>query len=188
MLPLYGYNAEHKKRRNLMRIIFATLLALSPLFAIGEKTETMSAQFIQTITDDKSSTITYEGTMSAKRPNMALWHYTKPVDKTIYISAENVTIVEPELEQAIVKRLGNTIDILAILASAQREGKESYVASYNDKEYHIALQNNKIKSISYNDAFDNSVKIIFSEQKINQTIENSHFKAQIPADFDIIKD
>lgn len=171
-----------------MRIIFVALLSISSLFAIGEKTETMQAQFVQTITDDKKSTITYEGTMSAKRPNMAMWHYIKPVDKKIYITAEKVTIVEPELEQAIVKRLSNTIDILAILASAQQEGKNSYVASYNDKEYHIALQNNKIKTITYSDAFDNTVKIVFSAQKINQKLDDAHFKAIIPADFDIIKD
>ncbi len=171
-----------------MRIIFATLIAISPLFAIGEKTETMSAHFIQTITDDKNSTITYEGSMSAKRPNMAKWHYTKPVDKTIYITAKEVTIVEPELEQAIVKHLGNTIDILAILASAQKESKNSYVATYNDKEYRIALQESKIKTITYYDAFENTVKIIFSAQQINHKIDNSHFKAHIPADFDIIKD
>jgi len=171
-----------------MRIIFIALLTLSPLFAIGEKTETMHATFIQTITDDKNSTITYEGTMSAKQPNMALWHYTKPVDKTIYIDTQKVTIVEPELEQAIVKRLDNTIDILAILASAQKEGKNSYIATYNDKNYYISLQNNKIKSIHYSDAFDNTVKIIFSAQKINVKIDNSYFKAQIPDDFDVIKD
>ena len=171
-----------------MRIIFVALLALTPLFAIGEKTETMQAQFVQTITDDKKSTITYKGTMSAKRPSMAMWHYIEPVDKKIYITAEKVTIVEPELEQAIEKRLSNTIDILAILASAQKEGKNSYVASYNDKEYYIALKNNMINTITYHDAFDNTVKIVFSAQKINQKLDNTHFDAIIPDDFDIIRD
>ena len=171
-----------------MRIIFMALLALSPLFAIGEKTETMHATFVQTITDDKNSTITYEGTMSAKRPNMAFWHYTEPVEKMIYIDTQKVTIVEPELEQAIVKRLDNTIDILAILASAQKEGKNSYVATYNDKDYYISLQNDKIQSIRYSDAFENTVKIVFSAQKINAKIDNTFFEAQIPDDFDVIKD
>ena len=171
-----------------MRIIFAALLVLSPLFAVSEKTETMKAEFIQTITDDKESTITYKGNMLAKHPNMALWHYREPIEKTVYITASRVTIVEPELEQAIVKRLDNSIDILAILASAKKDGKNSYTAYYNNKEYHITMQSDMIKSIIYSDAFDNVVKIVFSAQQINKSIKDSRFKADIPADFDIIND
>ncbi len=171
-----------------MRIIFAALLVLSPLFAVSEKTETMKAEFVQTITDDKESTITYKGNMLAKRPNMALWHYREPIEKTVYITASRVTIVEPELEQAIIKRLDNGIDILAILASAKKDAKNSYTAYYNNKEYHITMQSDMIKSISYSDAFDNVVKIVFSSQQINKSIKDSRFKADIPADFDIIND
>ncbi len=171
-----------------MRILFIALFVLSPLFAISEKTDTMKADFVQTITDDKNSTITYKGSMLAKRPNMALWHYKEPIEKTVYITASSITIVEPEIEQAIIKRLGNSIDILAILASAKRDGKNSYTAFYNNKEYHIAIQDDMIKAISYTDAFDNVVKIVFTAQQINKKINDSRFEADIPADFDIIKD
>ena len=171
-----------------MRIIFVALLVLTPLFAISEKTNTMQADFVQTITDDKNSTITYKGEMLAKRPSMAMWHYKKPIEKTVYITATNVTIVEPELEQAIIKRLDNSIDILSILASAKKEGKNSYTAFYQGKEYYITMHANMIDSISYTDAFDNLVKIIFTAQQINKGLNNSLFKADIPADFDIIKD
>ena len=171
-----------------MRIIFIALLVFSPLFAISEQTVTMKADFIQTITDDKDSTITYKGTMLAKRPSMALWHYKEPIEKTVYITARSVTIVEPELEQAIVKRLDNSIDILAILASAKKDGKNSYTAYYSNKEYHITMQSDMIRSISYSDDFDNVVKIVFSAQQINKSIKDSRFIADIPADFDIIRD
>ena len=171
-----------------MRIILVALLAVLPLFAISEKTDTMKANFVQTITDEKNSTITYSGSMLAKRPNMALWHYKEPIEKMVYITAESVTIVEPELEQAIVKRLGGSIDILAILASAKRETKNNYSVLYDNKEYHVVMQENMIKAISYTDAFDNLVKIVFSKQLINKKIKDSRFKADVPADFDIIKD
>ena len=171
-----------------MRIIFVALLVLSPLFAISEKTDTMNSDFVQTITNDKNSVITYKGNMFAKRPNKAMWHYKEPIEKSVYITAESVIIIEPELEQAIVKRLGDSIDILAILASAKKDGKTSYTAYYNNKEYHITMQSYMIKSISYSDAFDNVVKIVFSAQQINKSIKDSRFKADIPADFDIIND
>ena len=171
-----------------MRIIFVALLALSPLFAISEKTETMKADFIQTIVNDKKGTITYKGTMSAKRPSMAIWHYKEPIDKTVYITAENITVVEPELEQAIVRKLDDTIDILAILASAKKTGKGNYTAYYRSKEYNITMQQDMIKAISFTDAFDNIVTIKFSHQQINKMISDSDFDADIPADFDIIRD
>lgn len=170
-----------------MRHIFLSLLLIVPLFAIGEKTVTMQAEFVQTITDEKNSTITYTGDMLAKRPNMAMWHYKKPVEKSVYITSANVTIVEPELEQAIVKKLDNSIDILAILAAAKKDAKNSYVAYYNDQKYHISMQEDMIKSISYSDAFDNIVTIVFKDQQINKGIDDSRFNADIPEEFDIIR-
>ena len=117
-----------------------------------------------------------------------MWHYKEPIEKSVYISARDVTIVEPELEQAVIRKLGSGIDILAILASAQREGKNSYRAYHNDKEYHITVEGDKIKTIGYTDAFDNKVKIVFDRQLINQQIDDSRFKAVIPEEFDIISE
>lgn len=171
-----------------LRLIIITLLTSLSLFAIGEKTLTMKADFVQTITDEKNSTLIYKGDMLAKRPSLAKWHYSSPIDKTVYITAHEVTIVEPELEQAIVKKLSNSIDILAILATAVKVRKNHYTAYYDEKEYHILMNGDKIVSISYRDAFDNTVKITFSNQQINTKIDDTHFQADIPLDFDVIKD
>lgn len=171
-----------------MRLFFAALLTVTSLFALSETTDTMQADFVQTITDDKNTTITYRGDMLAKRPNMAMWHYSEPFEKTVYIAANSVTIVEPELEQAIVKKLDSSIDILAVLASAQQVAKERYTAYYNTKEYDIAMHGDKIRTIRYTDAFDNKVTIVFDRQLINRAIDDSRFKAVIPEGFDIISE
>ena len=171
-----------------MRLLFAALLFATSLFAIGEKTDTMQADFVQTITDDKNSTITYRGDMIAKRPNMAIWHYKEPVQKSVYVTARNVTVIEPELEQVIIKKLNGSVDILAILGAAEQVGKNSYRAHYSGKEYLISVKGGKIETISYTDAFDNRVSIVFDKQQINQTIEDERFKAVIPQDFDIISE
>ena len=171
-----------------MRILLITVLTFTSLFAIGENTNTMQANFTQTITNDKNSTITYRGNMLAKRPSLALWHYIEPIEKSVYITAHSATIVEPELEQAIVKRLDNSIDILAILASAKKESKDHYNAVYDDKTYTIEMKSGLIHSITYSDAFDNVVKITFTQQQINKKISDSKFNAVIPPDYDLIKD
>ncbi len=171
-----------------MRLLFSTLLLSTSLFAIGENMTTMQADFTQTITDDKNSTLTYKGNMLAKRPNMAKWHYVEPIEKSVYIVDKEVTVVEPELEQAIIKKLDNSIDILAILSSAVKVSKDHYVATYHEKEYEIYFSGKRIKSIHFSDAFDNQVGIVFTQEKINQKIDDQRFKAEIPLDFDIIKD
>jgi len=171
-----------------MRTLLITLFTITTLFAIGEETNTMQADFTQTITDDKNKTITYKGDMLAKRPNLALWHYKDPIEKSVYITAHKATIIEPELEQAIIKKLDNNIDLLAILASAKKESKNHYNAVYGDKTYHIKMINKQIDSITYRDAFDNTVKITFTKQQINNKISDSKFSAVIPVDYDLIKD
>ncbi len=171
-----------------MRLFFTALLCVTSLFALSETTDTMQADFVQTITDDKNSTITYRGEMLAKRPDMTMWHYKEPFEKMVYISANNVTIVEPELEQAIVKKLDGSIDILGILASARQVAKERYAAYYNAKEYDITMQGDKIKTIRYTDGFDNKITIVFDKQLINRPIDNGRFKAVIPDGFDLISE
>ncbi len=171
-----------------MRLILTTLLTLTSLYAISENTTTMQANFTQTITNDKNNTITYSGDMIAKRPNLTMWHYSKPVDKTVYITTSNVTIIEPELEQVIIKQLENSIDILAILAAATKVTESEYSAHYQGKAYKIGLEKREIRSISYNDAFDNLVTITFTSRKINAPIDDALFYPSIPEDFDIIRD
>jgi outer membrane lipoprotein carrier protein len=171
-----------------MRLFFTVILCATSLFALGETTDTMQADFVQTITDDKNSTITYRGEMLAKRPDMSMWHYKDPFEKTVYISSKNVTIVEPELEQVIVKKLDDSIDVLGILASARKIAKERYAAYYNDKEYDITMQGDTIKTIRYTDTFDNKVSIVFDKQLINRSIDDGRFKAAIPDGYDVISE
>lgn len=171
-----------------MRTLLFVLFTVTSLLAIGEHTNTMQADFTQTITNDKNKTITYKGEMFVKRPSLALWHYIEPIEKSVYINARSATIVEPELEQAIVKRLDNNIDILAILASAKKESNNHYNAVYDDKTYLIEMKGKLIHSITYNDAFENVVKITFKKQKVNKKINDSTFNAVIPLDYDLIKD
>lgn len=188
MLPLLCYNVGKIDLRKQMRIFLMAMFALSPLFGIAENTNTMKADFVQTIINDKNVTIVYKGDMLAKRPSFAMWHYSEPVEKSVYITANKVTIVEPELEQAIIKRLDNSIDILAILSNATKITDEKYMAFYHDKEYTITLDKQKVDTIIYKDAFGNRVSIVFDQQEINIKLDDALFNAIIPLDYDIIKD
>ena len=167
------------------KLIFILLLA-NQLFASIDDIYNFTADFTQTITDDKNKVLTYRGDITASKPQSAVWRYTQPITKNVFILNSTVTIVEPEIEQAIIKRIDSNFNIFKMLNDAKKVADKTYVTKFKGKAYTIIMQNNKIDSISYIDEFENRVKITFQHQKINTKIDKAVFIPQIPIDFDII--
>ncbi|MBE0498897.1 MAG: outer membrane lipoprotein chaperone LolA [Campylobacterales bacterium] len=171
-----------------MKYILVLSLLMSSLFAFGENIQNFEADFVQTITDEENKTLTYAGTMHAKRPNSVLWLYTDPINKKIYVNSKFAVIVEPELEQAIVKKLEGEIDFFGILASAQIVDKNHYKAIYKNISFTLKERDGVIEALSYTDPLENKVQIRFSKQKQNRPMEQSLFTPKIPKEFDIIQE
>lgn len=158
------------------------------LFAFSDSLQSFSADFEQNITDEHNKTITYSGHVWAQRPDMALWSYQKPVEKHVYVNARNVTVLEPDLEQAIVKKIANDIDLFAIVTDAKPVGDGRYEALYESQAFTITLREGVIDKIEYKDPFENLVTLQFSAQEQNKEIAEERFRVKIPADYDIIRD
>ncbi len=161
---------------------------LSSLFAFGDNLQSFQADFVQTITDEEKKVLTYTGTITSKRPSLVLWHYTDPVNKKIYVNEKRAVIVEPELEQAIIKQLHGEIDFFGILASAVYVDSTHYKASYKGIDFLLKEVNGVIESLSYTDQLENKVLITFSKQKQNRPLEDTVFTPKVPKYFDIIRE
>ena len=111
------------------KTILLSLLCAN-LFGFAENLNTFSAHFVQTVTDDKNTVIKYSGDIKAKRPDMAMWNYVQPVKKEIYIRNEDLVIIEPEIEQVIMKKVGNTIAFFEMLKNAKKVNDNLYKATY----------------------------------------------------------
>jgi len=170
-----------------MRFLMILTFLMTSLFAFGESIQSFEADFVQTITDEEKKTLTYKGKMHSKRPDLVLWHYTEPINKKIYITKIKAIIVEPELEQAIIKRLQGEIDFFGILASAKAVDDTHYQATYKEIEFTLKEDHGVIESLSYTDQLENKVLITFTAQKQNRPLDESLFVPKIPKDFDIIK-
>ena len=171
-----------------MRYLLPTLLyLLTPLLALDVTLQSFQASFTQEILDENNKSIVYRGTLWAQRPDSALWHYSEPVEKSIYVHGGEVVMIEPDLEQAVVRRLNEDIDFLEILSRARKSGPEQYEAQYGSQTFHITLKGEVIDSISYRDSFDNRVSITFSKQMQNTPIEAERFRVTIPPSYDIIR-
>jgi len=169
------------------RLLFLALLSVSAQANI-DTLEYFKADFIQNIVDDQNKTITYKGHVQAAKPQYALWEYRSPVDKKVYILPHKVVVIEPELEQAIVKKIGDNFDFFSLIKHAKKIDASHYLANFKEKNYFITMNGNILVSIQYKDEFDNSVSIDFKNAEINKKIEKKIFTPQIPEDYDLIRE
>ena len=171
-----------------MRQLIALFLSTAALFGFADTVRTLSADFNQTIIDDTNKTITYLGHVDAARPDRARWDYTSPVTKNVFVIGRKVTIVEPELEQAIVKTFKDEINIFDILAKAKKIAPDTFVATHASQQFTLIIKDDIPMAISYKDAFENRIRILFSRQQINSSMDNMVFKPDIPGDFDVLRE
>ena len=170
------------------RVIFATLLATSAYTETLHNINSFEADFLQKIIDDKGVKITYSGHVMASKPKYALWQYFKPIQKSVYILPNKIVIVEPELEQVIIKHLKGNFDLFKIIHNAKKINKNKYLAKFKDKEYTIEIENSTIKSITYKDTLDNKITIVFKNQEENKKIPKEKYTPHIPKEYDIISE
>lgn len=171
-----------------MKYALALLLSYTLSFASFDAINTFQADFTQSVTDDKDKSLVYKGHVVASKPQNAVWNYTKPIKKDVYINRYNVTVVEPEIEQVIVRRIESNFDFFNMIQNAKKIEKDVYEAHYKESKFTITTKNRLIESISYIDEFENKVKILFENQKQNEDVNVELFIPKYPLEFDIVRD
>jgi outer membrane lipoprotein carrier protein len=171
-----------------MRYILLSLVVSSLAMASINTIDSFKADFTQSVTDDKKKVLKYTGKVVASKPQNALWRYEKPINKDVYINSDAVTIIEPELEQAIIKHIQSNFDFFNMIKNAKQIEKDTYLASYQNSNFTIKTKDSLIQSISYIDEYENKVLIVFTNQKQNEKIKTEIFIPNVPLDYDIIRD
>ena len=177
-------------RKNLKKriFLFVCLLGTSLFAADIQNLQSFSASFKQIVHNDQNTRITYSGKLYAKKQNnQALWIYTDPIDKKIYYSGGKVVIIEPELEQAIFAKLDKIPNLITLLNKAKKIGEHTYRTTFNGTDYTIMFKNGDLSEIRYKDELQNKIRILFTDQKVNQPISDQRFAYQIPSDYDILE-
>ncbi|EJF06495.1 outer membrane lipoprotein-sorting protein [Thiovulum sp. ES] len=170
-----------------MRKFLLFTLFYLPLFG-GDlaNLKTLKAEFQQIVESD-GKRIAYSGELYIKQPHFILWKYIKPVEKYLYLNGKKLFLLEPELEQVIIKRVDKSLKMLQILENAEKVDEKRYIAKIDERDYLIILdQVGKIKRIIYKDELDNSVSLSLFEVEENGYIPTTKFLPEIPEDFDKI--
>ena len=184
---MFRYNLN-KKQGNFLKylIIFGFLLSIASASILD--LNSFEANFKQIVTDDKGKQLIYKGTLKALQPQFAFWKYIQPITKNIYLTSHIITIIEPEIEQVIIKSIPASFDFFKMIQNAKKISKNKYTTHINDMLYTITIEKEKIKSIMYHDEFDNKVEIIFDKQFTDRNISKEIFYPLIPKEYDIVRE
>lgn len=171
-----------------MKFLSLLLTISLSLFADLDHLDSFEADFTQSVTDEKGKKLTYQGSLKAQRPNMALWVYTSPIEKSVYIKEGLVSVVEPELEQVLVRKIESDFDFFTILSRAKKISSTHYQAAFEEQKIEIYLKDSQISSLSYKDKLENDILITFKNQEENRLLSPSIFDAIFPSHYDLIEE
>ena len=171
------------------QLLLLTFLLTHTLFGIDfSKVQTFEADFIQKVTDDMGKELVYKGHIQAAQPQFALWSYKSPVEKNIYISMNQLTIVEPDLEQVIMQRIASEFNFFQLIRQAKKIDNTHASTTINNTTYTIISTHKQLlHAITYTDELGNKVTIEFFNESINKSIDPKLFVPQYPFDYDIIR-
>ena len=169
-----------------LKISLLSFFCISNVFALDlSSIKTFESKFEQIISSSKKD-LKYSGTVFLKSPTNGLWIYDKP-KKKIFLSKNNIIIEESALEQVIITKTQNDINLIDIIKNAKKISSNEYNAQIGSKVFLVTTSENEIKSISYKDEFENNVRINFKNQKINNALPSKVFDYDIPDGFDVIR-
>ncbi|MFK7605699.1 MULTISPECIES: outer membrane lipoprotein chaperone LolA [unclassified Pseudomonas] len=174
-----------------------------------EKSKTITANFSQ-LTLDGSGTQLQEtkGEMSVQRPGLFYWHTEAPQEQTMISDGQKVTLWDPDLEQATIKKLDQRLtqtpalllsgDVSKISESFDISSKQAgevmeFILKPKTKDtlfdsLNLSFRNGMINNMRLVDSVGQRTDILFSGVKANEPIPASKFKFVIPKGADVIQE
>ena len=168
-----------------MKLLLLFIVFISELFSFFENVKTFEANFSQIIRSDEEK-IVYSGKLYIQKPDSIVWIYEKPIEKYIYIRDRSVFIVEPDLEQVIIKNISPYFQITSIFENSKKLSDERYITKVENTDYLILIKNDKLHRVIYHDEVDNYIELTFYNVIYNQKIDSNIFVPKIPLDYDRI--
>ena len=205
----------------LISMLLLPVLALSSLSAHADEgsvkrlgqllgaSNTITARFSQ-LTLDGSGTQLQEtaGEMSVKRPGLFYWHTDAPNEQTMISDGQKVTLWDPDLEQATIKKLDQRLtqtpalllsgDVSKIsesfdITSDQAGDVMNFTLKPKTKDtlfdsLRLSFRSGKINDMQLIDSVGQRTNILFNGVKVNEDIPASKFKFDIPKGADVIQE
>lgn len=174
-----------------------------------ETSKTLSANFSQ-LTLDGTGTQLQEttGNMTLQRPGLFYWHTNPPAEQTMVSDGKKVTLWDPDLEQATIKKLDERLtqtpalllsgDVSKISQSFDISAKEAggvidFTLKPKTKDtlfdnLRLSFRNGLLNDMQLIDSVGQRTNILFTMVKANEAVPASKFKFDIPKGADVIQE
>lgn len=181
--------------------------AMSRVDKFLASTQTLSAEFAQTLLDESGRVLTEsQGTMAIKRPGRFRWHYQTPEELLVLGDGKQVWSYDVELENATMAAQddtlsGNPASLLAGDSNATeafkviktwRAGNADWIelaprdAQHDFSAVRLGFANDVLVSMELHDQLGQTTRIVFDRVIQNNPLADDLFVFTVPAGVDVI--
>ncbi len=183
--------------------------ATEKLAALLGSAQTLQGRFSQ-LTLDATGTRLQEssGLMELKRPGMFRWVTEPPMDQELVSDGKTVWLYDPDLMQVTIQAMDERMthtpalllsgDVKQISASfeiqhSENAGTDEFLLTPRARDtlfdsLRLSFKDNLINDMQLNDAVGQRTNILFMSIRMNEPLDDSHFRFEIPADVDVIEE
>lgn len=165
--------------------------------------QSLQAEFVQHIrSENGDQEVNQEGRIAFQRPGKFLWVVSKPFEQEVLIEGDRMSVYDADLEQLTHSRMdvSNELSIANLLISPNEDILEQFEISHSDarfslvphdanvpfKELVIQFDGDEVTLVQVEDHFNTVSEFKLSNIRVNQDLDSTIFKIEVPPDTEII--
>jgi outer membrane lipoprotein carrier protein len=170
--------------------------------------QSLRSHFVQTLfSADGESQPPSSGQLLLKRPGRFVWDYREPYRQLVLSDGENLWSVDPDLEQAVVRKLGDSLAASpAMLLSGSKNLEEVFSIELVKKDdgllkvylapresggdfqaLMLGFDQKGLRRLELVDNLDQVTRIDFTELELNPQLDDASFSYVPPEGMDVIR-
>ena len=184
-------------------------VALDKLVGLLSSSADIQGDFIQFMVDSKGTRVQEtKGSFKAKKPDYFYWETKAPLAQKIYVFDGEITVYDPDLEQASVQVLGEDFSATpALLFNGDAEGiarefiVEERSESEDEKQFllfpvedgslfevlRVRFKGSKLSDLRISDSLGQDTTISFVQTYVNSGLQLKDFEPVLPEGTDVIR-
>lgn len=183
--------------------------ALDELVSLLSASKDIQGEFVQFMVDARGTRVQEtRGAFKAKKPNLFYWHTNQPLEQSIYVYKGEITVYDPDFEQASVQPINEDFSATPALlfngdarAIADQFLVEKRGGAGDEKQFllfpieegslfevlRVRFKGNKLSDLRISDSLGQDTTISFIQSYVNSGLTEEDFKPVLPEDVDVIR-
>lgn len=191
-----------------MQLVWADERASTALAKQLSRVVTFSSDFTQAVLDENGKILQQSfGKVQFNRPSLFYWHVLSPASQIIWYRNQELIVYDPELSQAIIKKVYATNDpsllpLLLLTGDAQQVLKNFSVVVKSQRYFltpksvdknslllGVALEltaEGAVREIQYQTTLGQRTKVSFDHVQVNKQLDRARFFEPLPKGTDLV--